>query len=96
MFVITGDELEGPRAVRVGDSFASVYNRFRNGEGEYQDNDVEILYGAEAEGDFGAAYYGENASATLRYGVVLEDGRRIILQTEYDVMDCTEIMLTVE
>ena len=96
MLVITGTELEGPRAVRVGDSFASVYNRFRHGEGEYQDNDVEILYGAEAQGDFGAAYYGYDASATLRYGVVLEDGRRVILQTEYDVMDCTEIMLTVE
>ncbi len=96
MFVITGDELEGPRAVRVGDSFASVYNRFRNGEGEYQDNDVEILYGAEGEGDFGAAHYGYDASATARYGVTLEDGRRIILQMEFTVMDCTEIMLTME
>ncbi len=94
MFVITGDELEGPRAVRVGDSFASVYNRFRNGEGEYQDNDVEILYGAEAEGEFGTAYYGYDA--TIRYGVQLEDGRRIILQMEFNVMDCTEITLTME
>lgn len=96
MFVITGDELEGPRAVRVGDSFASVYNRFRNGEGEYQDNDVEILYGSEGEGDFGTAHYGYDASATARYGVQLEDGRRIILQMEFTVMDCTEIMLTME
>ena len=95
MLVISGDEVEGPRAVRIGDSFASVYNRFRNGEGEYQDDGSEVLYGTEDAGEFGKATYGWDASATARYGFQLEDGRRVVLEMTFTVMECTEIMMTV-
>lgn len=95
MLVITGDGLEGPRAVRIGDSFSSVYNRFRNGEGEYQDDGSEVLYGAEGEGSFGKATYGWDASATAHYGFQLEDGRSVVLEMAFTVMECSEIMVTV-
>lgn len=96
MLVITGDGLEGPRAVRIGDSFSSVYNRFRNGEGEYQEDGSEVLYGAESEGSFGTASYGWDAAATARYGIQLEDGRRVVLEMNFETMECTEIMLYLE
>lgn len=96
MLSLTGGEMEGPRAVRIGDDFADVYNRFRNGEGEFQEDGSEVLYGTEGEGAFGKAGYGWDASATLRYGFTLEDGRCVVLQIEFTVMECTGIMLYVE
>lgn len=97
MICFTADKLEGPRAVRIGDSFASVYNRFRNGDGEFQEEtDSEVLYGVENEGAYGRADYGDNASATLRYGFSLSDGRRVTLQMEFTIMELAEILLYVE
>ncbi len=96
MLAINADGLEGPRAVRIGDSYASVYNRFRNGEGEFQEDGTEVLYGAEGAGEFGTAIYGYDASVTARYGFILEDGRTVVLQMEFTVMECTGIMLYVE
>lgn len=96
MLLITADGLEGPRAVRIGDTFASVYNRFLNGEGEYQDDGTEVLYGQEGEGSFGHATYGDDASAMLRYGFTAADGRRITLRMDFTVMALTEIMLYAE
>ena len=95
MLDITADGLEGPRAVRVGDTFASVYNRFRNGEGELEGVEREVLYGEEGRGSFGEATYGLDASATLRYGFHLTDGRKVVLDMTFTVMECTEIMLFV-
>ncbi|MBR6667151.1 MAG: hypothetical protein IKL25_02125 [Clostridia bacterium] len=96
MLAINADGLEGPRAVRIGDSYASVYNRFRNGEGEFQEDGTEVLYGAEGAGEFGTAIYGYDASVMARYGFILEDGRTVVLQMEFTVMECTGIMLYVE
>ena len=96
MLLITKDGLEGPRGVRCGDTFASVYNRFRNGEGEYGDDGVEMLYGENNVGTFGRATYGNDASARLRYGFDLADGRQVILQMEFTVMELSEIILFVE
>lgn len=93
MLNITADGLEGPRAVRVGDSFSSVYNRFRNGEGEYQENGTEMLYGTLGEGSFGQAVYGDDASATVRYSLVAENGRKVTLQLNFTVMELAEILL---
>ena len=96
MLLISKDGLEGPRGVRWGDTFASVYNRFRNGEGEYGDDGVEMLYGENNVGTFGRATYGNDASARLRYGFDLADGRQVILQMEFTVMELSEIILFVE
>ena len=96
MLCITADGLEGPRAVRCGDTFSSVYNRFRNGEGAYQEDGTEVLYGVEGEGSFGHASYGSDASATLRYGFTAKDGRKVVLHLNFSVMALTEIMLYAE
>ncbi|MBQ4579649.1 MAG: hypothetical protein IJA83_03225 [Clostridia bacterium] len=93
MLLITKDGLEGPRGVRCGDAFSSVYNRFRNGEGEYGDDGVEMLYGQNNVGTFGKASYGDDASARLRYGFELADGRSVVLQMDFTVMELEQIML---
>ncbi len=95
MLHITTDGLEGPRAVRIGDSFQMVYNRFRNGEGEYQEDGSEVLYGEGGE-SFGTASYGTDASAVLRYGFTAKDGRQVVLQLHFTVMELTEILLYCE
>ncbi len=92
MLQITADGLEGPRAVRIGDSFQMVYNRFRNGEGEYQEDGSEVLYGEGSE-SFGTASYGNDASAVLRYGFTAANGRKVVLQLHFTVMELTEILL---
>ena len=96
MVRIFEDGLEGPRAVRCGDAFSSVYNRFRNGEGEYDDTGVEMLYGENGVGSFGKATYGVDASAALRYGFTLEDGRKVVLQLDFTTMVLSQIMLFVD
>lgn len=96
MLKITADGLEGPRAVRMGDTFSSVYNRIRNGEGEYQEDGSEVLYGTEGEGAFGVADYGYDASATLRYGFTLADGRTVTLRLDFEVMTLTGICLYID
>ncbi len=92
MMMLTGDGVEGPRAVRLGDTFASVFNRFRNGEGEF-DGAAEVLYGEEANGEFGIAQYGTDGSAQLRYGLVLEDGTKVVLQMHFTLMQLDEVMI---
>nr|MBR4280713.1 hypothetical protein [Clostridia bacterium] len=96
MLYISADGLEGPRAVRIGDTFSSVYNRFYNGEGEYQEDGTEQLYGVNGVDSFGKATYNPDASATLRYGFTAADGRLVTLQMEFEIMELTEIMVTVE
>ncbi len=93
MVDITADTLEGPRATRVGDSFASVLNRFRNGEGEYQDT-VELLYGSLDGSEYGVAEYGANMS--LRYGLTLEDGTKVTLQLPFSMMALSEVLVYIE
>ena len=93
MLLLTTGGMEGPRAVRLGDTFHEVYNRFRNGEGAFDGVSREVLYGSEASGEFGVAEYGADASATLRYGLVLEDGSRVVLHMAFTAMELTEVML---
>ena len=93
MMLINADGFEGPRAVRVGDSFASVFNRFRNGEGTFDGVSSEVLYGSEASGEYGLATYGTDASASLRYGLVLAGGEHVVLQLNFSQMVLSEIML---
>lgn len=96
MLYIAADGLEGPRAVRIGDTFSSVYSRFRNGEGVYQEDGTEQLYGENGVGSFGKATYGLDASGTLRYGFDAADGRKVSLHMEFSLMELAEIMVTIE
>ena len=91
---IDTDLLEGPRSVRVGDTIASVLNRFRHGEGQYEDG-VEVLYGNEESGEFGTAEYGMDASAILRYGALADDGSKVVLYLNFEQLYLREILLLV-
>ena len=95
MLMISRDGMEGPRAVRVGDTFASVMNRFRHGEGQFDGVSSESLYGTVGGAQWGAAEYGANADATLRYAVQAEDGRTVVLHMTFAMMALDEIMLYV-
>lgn len=90
---IDTDLLEGPRSVRVGDTFASVYNRFRNGEGEI-DGANEILYGDVNGVEFGLAEY-QDTTIVLRYGAASEDGTPVVMHLMFDQPYLSEILLQV-
>ena len=93
MFYISGEGIDGPRAVCVGNTFPEVFNRFRNGEGEFDGVSREVLYGSEESGEFGLANYGADGSVTLRYGLVLQDGTRVVLHMTFTEMVLTEMMV---
>ncbi len=93
MMTIDGEELEGPRALRFGDSVSAVLARFRSGEGELDETMTEVLYGSEEAGAWGLAEYGDDASATVRYGLTLEDGRKVVLMASFEQLYLTEINL---
>ena len=92
MLSIVSDGMEGPRCVRVGDTFSSVLIRFRYNEGEYE-NGTEVLYGHPGADSFGLAEYGEDASAALRYAFRLQDGRQAVLYMTFEAMSLTEALL---
>ena len=75
--------------------FVEVDASTARGQGDV-DAGSELLYGQEGEGPFGEAAYGNDASATLRYGFTLEDGRAVTLKLEFSVMKLNEIMLFVD
>ena len=78
--------------MRYGDSFASVLNRFRHGEGEYVDLH-EVLYGDPATDTYGLAEYGTDASATLRYAFQAASGQKVVLHMNFEFLELHEILL---
>lgn len=88
---IDGEGLEGPRCLRWDDSLASALNRFRHGEGTYNEDGTEVLYGTPGGGDYGMAEYGSDASASLRYVLQTEDGREMTLYLYFEQMMLAEI-----
>lgn len=88
---ITVDSMEGPRCVRIGDTFASVLNRFRHGEGQYEDLH-ETLYGDPETTTYGVAEYGADASVTLTYSFEA-NGRQVVLHMDFTTMELSEILL---
>lgn len=83
--------MEGPRSLRVGDTFASVLNRFRHSEGQHDGVDTEVLYGTEESGEFGVATYGMDGT-TLRYGLKLGD-KKVVMNLYFTMNTLTEIFL---
>ena len=57
---------------------------------------VEMLYGENGVGAYGKATYGDDASARLRYAFDLADGRNVVLQLDFTVMELSEIILFAE
>ena len=92
VLTIDMDGMEGPRAVRIGDTFSSVLCRFRYGEGEF-DGFTEALYGQMDAAPYGMAEYGDDASATLYYAMKADNGRTIQLYMPFEQMFLSEITL---
>ena len=92
VLTIDMDGMEGPRAVRIGDTLSSVLCRFRYGEGEW-DGVTEHLYGTAGEAPYGMAEYGDDASAALYYAMKGEGGRTIQLYMYFEQMYLSEITL---
>ena len=88
--------VEGPRGVRIGDSFASVTNRFRHGENEYDpDTLTELLYGEAGGETSGMAVYGEESSAELRYTCPWQNGTAQLILS-FDQLTLYDINLLLE
>ena len=96
-FSIEDDGMEGPRAIRIGDTLSSVLNRFRNGEGEYdEDSGLEVLYGdLQAGAPLATAEYGSDGSATLHYSMV-EGDKVIAMYLDFQQMYLSNITLYIE
>lgn len=91
-FALLDDETEGPRAVRLGDLFFEDFMRFRNGEGELDDNAIETLYGTEGTAPWGLACYNPD-DMSLRYVTDTAAGIQVELLLKYENNVLTEIIL---
>ena len=97
LLAVPSNQMEGPRSIRLGDSFSSDLIRFRFGEGKTAgDGLTEQLYGTEQEKESGFATYGNDASASLRYVMTAEDGRRVVLELHYVMMYLSDWTLHAE
>lgn len=93
-YSLLSDDLEGPRSVRLGDSFHDDFNRFRNGEGSFDDAAMsEVLYGTVGTAPYGLAEYGTGDDMTLRYVTDTLDGREVELYLHYRDTVLDEIIL---
>ena len=89
-FTITGEGLEGPRGVRIGDKLHEDLQRFRFGEGA-GDGTSEILYGSEGGVPSGTALYSVGGESTLRYIADAGDGKQVVLLLRYEMNLLEEI-----
>ena len=93
-YTILSEDLEGPRAVRLGDLFHEDMQRFRSGEGDVsEDGTREVLYGQEGEAPYGLAEYGNGDEMTLRYVTKTLSGQEVELLLRYENTALTEITL---
>lgn len=93
-YTILSDNLEGPRSVRLGDYFQEDFNRFRNGEGAFDEAAMsEVLYGTVGTAPYGLAEYGTGDEMTLRYVTDTLDGREVELYLHYQNTVLDEIIL---
>ncbi len=90
---IESDSLEGPRGVRLGDTFHEDYQRFRSEGRGTDENLFEVLYGAENEVPRGTAQFGGLDGITLRYVTAVPDGREAELLLRYETNTLNEIIL---
>lgn len=87
------DGMEGPRAVRVGDTLASVRNRFRHGEGEFADSGKEVLYGGDGAASWGTAEYNGDGTVVIRYGFTAENNAKYVLYLRFEQMYLVETII---
>ena len=97
-FSILDPETEGPRGIKLGDSFNIDFNLFRNGENEMEEDLTELLYGTEGKAPWGfASYDSSGGEMSLRYVTATDSGMEVELLLRYAETYLTEIILqTVE
>jgi len=93
-YSILDENVEGPRAVRLGDLFSEDFRRFRSGENEMGENLTELLYGSTDSAPRGEANYDPDDMG-LRYITDTADGRQVELLLRYENAMLTEIILLV-
>lgn len=91
-YSILDENVEGPRAVRLGDLFADDYSRFRSGEQEMGEDLTELLYGSADSAPRGEANYNPD-DMSLRYITATADGRQVELLLKYENNFLAEIIL---
>ncbi len=92
-FTLLSDDLEGPRGVRLGDSFTEDFQRFRSGDGKLNESNMtEVLYGDGVNAPYGLAQYSDT-EFILRYVTRTESGRTIELYLHYTDTILDEIIL---
>ena len=95
MLEIVDEGGEGPRGVRIGDSFHSVYTRFRHGEGEYDPETMtELLYGDPDGDECGLAVYTQDTGAELRFTCPYGDGTALLVLS-FDQLVLYDILLQI-
>ena len=93
-FSILDPEMEGPRGVKLGDSFNVDFNLFPSGENEMGEDLTELLYGTEGVAPWGFANYDSSAGEmSLRYVTETEGGLTVELLLRYAETYLTEIMI---
>lgn len=96
---VSGDGMEGPRCLRIGDSLTSVRNRFRYGEGGFDEETmVETLYAVSEDenASSGQSDYSMPGVVVVRYQAPMEDGRLAILMLTFEQMYLTDMMLVLQ
>ncbi|MBR6028186.1 MAG: hypothetical protein IKP40_03780 [Clostridia bacterium] len=88
LFSCDASELEGPRAIRIGDQLTTVMARFAT-----ETASGGTLYGSPAQDAYGAVEFGEDASAVLRYVTPTVSGRRAVLLINFEQLILTEYYL---
>ena len=91
-FMIKDDSIEGPRAVRLGDQFHEVLQRFRFEENE-TDGISEVLYGTENTVPRGTVLYVGDDGMTMRYVCEVSGGRQVELLLRYTQNELSEIII---
>lgn len=94
-FTIKGEDLEGPRCIRLGDAFHEDLQRFRF-EDNGSDGTTEVLYGTAGTAPYGVVDYGGSEGITLRYGTEAPDGRTVELRLSYTLSRLSEIIIYIQ
>ena len=88
LFSCEHGDLEGPRAVRIGDPLTRVLGRFAA-----ETSAGGTLYGTPGQAPYGTVEFGEDASAVLRYATPTSDGRTAVLLMNFEQLELREYFL---
>ena len=94
-FTVNGEELEGPRGVRLGDLFHEDMQRFRFEGRGMDENGGEVLYGEADQVPRGTVSYAGDDGITVQYVTDIGDGKNVTLLMRYTFNLLSEIMILV-